>query len=116
MHFSNDPSRGPCDRFIYRGSVYAILIIAWLWFLPAPRVAGAADGGAGAAPAKPVTPPTSQESPVASLTRLMDRLAEFAREQPRDGFDYQAVIESVGRDPAQLAKWVKENTRLVLYC
>ena len=114
MYFSNEPSRGLYDRLIRRVSSYAILI-ACLWLPPAPHVACAADGDAGTAAVGPLAPATTQESRVAGLARLMDRLSECAREQSRDGFDYQAVIESVGRDPVKLAKWVKENTRLVPY-
>ena len=114
MYFSNEPSRGLYDRLIRRVSSCAILI-ACLWLPPAPHVACAADGDAGTAAVGPLAPATTQESRVAGLARLMDRLSECAREQSRDGFDYQAVIESVGRDPVKLAKWVKENTRLVPY-
>ena len=114
MYFLNEPSRRLHARLIHCVSPYAVLI-ACLWFQRTPHFTRAADGGPGAPSAGRSVPATTQESPVASMARLMDRLSDCAREQSRDGFDYQAVIESVGRDPAKLLMWVKENTRRVPY-
>ena len=108
-------SCGLCHRWVHSVSPVAMLIAGMLLFPATARVALAADGGAGVLPAEPAIRPAPQESPVASLARLLDQLSESARELSRDGFDYQAVIESIGRDPAKLTKWVKENTRLVPY-
>src|SRR5258706_1623094 len=91
-----------------------VIFIAVALLAGKARVGRAADSGAGATPAESSTSPATQES-VANLARLMDQLAESTRELPRDGFDYQAIIESVGRDPAKLMMWVKENTRFVPY-
>src|SRR5438105_422874 len=89
-----------------------VILIAGLALLPVgARFGRAADSSAGVGSS---TPATTQES-VASLSRLMDQLAESARELSRDQFDYQAIIESVGRDPAKLVMWVKTNTRFVPY-
>src|SRR5687767_10275946 len=43
------------------------------------------------------------------------KLEEALRQAPRESFDPQAVIEQVGRDPAKLAAWVRENTDLLPY-
>ena len=49
------------------------------------------------------------------LDRMFDLLAEVQRALPRDTFDPQAVVEQVGRDPAALFAWVRDNTYFVPY-
>ncbi|HSI35195.1 MAG TPA: hypothetical protein VK986_16570 [Tepidisphaeraceae bacterium] len=52
---------------------------------------------------------------VARLEKLNASVTAALRETARDTFDPQAVVETVGRDPARLFEWVRDNTYLVPY-
>lgn len=51
----------------------------------------------------------------AEIDRYFQAIEEMAKELPRDTFDPQAVVDKVGKDPEDLFKWVRDNTRLVPY-
>jgi hypothetical protein len=60
--------------------------------------------------AKPA--PTELE---ARLTRSFNAIEAANRDLPRDHFDPQAVLETIGREPQQLFAFVKNQTRYVPY-
>lgn len=71
-----------------------------------------------AAPASAADPhnePTTASAPEAALAQLFDRMEAVDRQLPRDTFDPQAIIETVGRDPQKLFDWVRDNTALLPY-
>ena len=51
----------------------------------------------------------------AQLNTFFDVLERSAKEIPRDTFDPQAILNTVGTDPAMLFRWVRDNTSLVPY-
>lgn len=59
--------------------------------------------------------PTTAPASPAALNELYDRMEAADRRLPRDSFDPQAIIESVGRDPHKLFEWVRTNTVLLPY-
>src|ERR1041385_3901024 len=66
------------------------------------------------------SPPSAGADPVreanaAKLDGLLNRLEARGRQQRRDRFDTDAVIEAVGRDPAKLLDWVRQQTVFVPY-
>ncbi|MGN6726515.1 MAG: transglutaminase domain-containing protein [Tepidisphaeraceae bacterium] len=61
--------------------------------------------------AKGKLPPTLAEK----IERSFAAIEAASREQPRDTFDPQAILEIAGRDPGQLFDWVRQNTRYVPY-
>ncbi|HEX8916581.1 MAG TPA: hypothetical protein VF796_29795 [Humisphaera sp.] len=79
-------------------------------------LAAAATLQAVAAPAaKPAAGPAVPPQVAADMSAGYERLSKLLKEMPRDGFDPAAVVELAGRDPAALASWVRENTRLLPY-
>ena len=52
---------------------------------------------------------------VDKLERLFNALEEAMEELPRDTFDPNAIIETVGKDSIKLFEWVRDNTYLVPY-
>ncbi len=49
------------------------------------------------------------------LNIFFDALERSAEEIPRDTFDPQAILNTVGTDPAMLFQWVRDNTSLIPY-
>lgn len=47
--------------------------------------------------------------------KLFQLLEEAERQIPRDTFDVKAIVDKVGRDPAKLFQWVRDETYLVPY-
>jgi hypothetical protein len=70
-----------------------------------------APAGSTAVPASTMKPAELADH----LDRMFDLLAEVQRALPRDTFDPQAIVEQVGRDPAALFAWVRDNTYFVPY-
>src|SRR5688572_8535721 len=51
----------------------------------------------------------------AALAERYDALERAVRQVPDDRFAAQVAFETVGRDPAALAAWLREHTRLLPY-
>jgi hypothetical protein len=56
-----------------------------------------------------------REKQADKLERLFDALEAALKDLPRDTFDPEAIIKTVGRNPARLFEWVRDNTHLVPY-
>jgi hypothetical protein len=60
-----------------------------------------------------------REPSVEQMADKMDKLFQLLettdRELPRDTFDLQGVVDEVGREPAKLFRWVRDETYLVPY-
>ncbi len=65
----------------------------------------------GARPGEQVTPDQAR----ARLQKLYGLLEATSRALPRDTFDFSAVTNQVGREPAKLRDWVSTHTTLVPY-
>lgn len=98
MKQSNMPWRVRLTRGA--GLALAVLSAAVL----APRPTGA----------QPAAPPAGAPS-VEQLEQRYAELEAIDRALPRERFDPAAVLEGVGRDPAKLAAWVRDNTYWVPY-
>jgi hypothetical protein len=64
---------------------------------------------------QPAPRPPNPSEVADQLERLFALLEQARRELPRDRFDPAAVVATVGRDPARLAAWVRDNTAWVPY-
>lgn len=85
--------------------------IAWCG---APRLARAQQAGGAAAP--------QAGSEIEQIRQMADALqstaricAQIDRDLPREEFDPTAIVARVGRDPAALFAWVRDNTRYTPY-
>jgi hypothetical protein len=58
---------------------------------------------------------TSQASRLEELDRNLQAVEAGERAAPRDRWDPEYVVEAVGRDPAKLFAWVKDNTYWIPY-
>jgi hypothetical protein len=96
MRLSNDRvSR--CCRLLFTVS----MVVAWC------------DVGRAAAQQPPG--PDDRGQAVEALDRLLKLVEAADREGPRDTVDAQAVVRKVGREPAKLFEWVRDNTHWVPY-
>jgi hypothetical protein len=59
--------------------------------------------------------PAANELNASQLNEAYEASAKAQRQIPRDTFDPQAIIETVGRDPQKLFDWVRTNTALLPY-
>jgi len=48
--------------------------------------------------------------PADQLDRVFDAIAATVKQIPRDSFDVETIVDQVGRDPAKLFAWVRDNT------
>ncbi|MDB5328110.1 MAG: hypothetical protein JWM57_3679 [Phycisphaerales bacterium] len=87
---------------VYRRSVVAITLAAMLVQPIAPALL--------AAPAAPAPTPLELK-----MQKSFAAMEAVKRELPRDTFDPQGVLETVGTDPAALTAWVHDNTFYVPY-
>jgi hypothetical protein len=86
-----------CCRLLFTAS----MVVAWC------------DVGRTAAQQPPG--PADRGQAVEALDRLLKLVEAADREGPRETFDAQAVVRKVGRGPAKLFEWVRDNTHWVPY-
>ena len=82
-----------------------LLVLVWVK-LPAEAAQAADEQPAGAADRKKAAD---------TLERLFKALEAADRDGPRETFDAAAIVKTVGRDPAKLFEWVRDNTHWVPY-
>jgi hypothetical protein len=82
-----------------------LLVVAWSGGVGPP--VARADDAVRAPAAQPVAADPAQLA--ATVERLMDALELADQAAPRDRFDPDAIVAKVGRDPAALAKWVRDE-------
>lgn len=90
----------PARNKAFCWALIAVLLVQWSGL---PSIAAAQERSA------------DPEQAAARLEKLFDALEAEARNIPRDTFDPQAIIDTVGTDPEDLFAWVRSNTYLVAY-
>lgn len=97
--------RARCGRAV----LTLALFLAWTGAIPV--ICWAADGQRAARGADPAARAQAADQ----LEKLLKAMDIASRDIPRDSFDPQAVLETVGRDPQALAEWVRKNTTWAPY-
>ncbi|MDB5171522.1 MAG: hypothetical protein JWN51_295 [Phycisphaerales bacterium] len=109
------PSR--LSRFLF----IVLMCMAWTGAVGGPPVSPAANTpSAGtrpeaAAPPQPDPTPEALNEAADHFDKVFAAIESCRREMPRDSFDPQAVVASVGRDTPALFTWVRDRTDWVPY-
>lgn len=91
-----------------------VLVLTWSGGLEHAAAQPAGAPGPGAGPATGA-PRLDRKQAAEAVNRLLKVLEAADKEVPRETFDPRAVIDQVGREPAKLFEWVRDNTHWVPY-